>query len=135
MYLIISVCLKCDSESVSHSVVSDSLRPHGLQSTRLLCPWDSPGMNTRVGCHFLFQGIFLTQGLNLGLLHCRQIFYCLPQGTLREILKYEVLQILPDKYYAWIHVRMGLASLKMETPSVRKKVGTFLVFLYRKCDL
>ena len=85
MYLIISVCLKCDSESVSHSVVSDSLGPHGLQSTRLLYPWDSPDMNTGVGCHFLLQGIFPTQGLNLGLLHCRQIFNCLPQGTLRQI--------------------------------------------------
>ena len=41
--------------------------------TRLLCPWNSPGKNTGVGCHFLLQGIFLTQGLNLGLLHFRQI--------------------------------------------------------------
>ena len=37
----------------------------------LLCPWNSPGKNTGVGCHALLQGIFLTQGLNLGLLHCR----------------------------------------------------------------
>ena len=36
---------------------------------------DSPGKNTGVGCHFLLQGIFLTQGSNLGLLHCRQIVY------------------------------------------------------------
>ena len=36
---------------------------------RLLCPWDSPGKNTGVGCHALLQGIFLTQGLNPGLLH------------------------------------------------------------------
>ena len=41
------------------------------QPSRLLCPWDSPGKNTGVGCHFLFQGIFPTQGLNLGLLYCR----------------------------------------------------------------
>ena len=41
------------------------LQPHGLQATKLSCPWDSPGENTRVGCHFLRQGIFLTQGLNL----------------------------------------------------------------------
>ena len=33
------------------------------------CPWDSPGKNTRVGCHFLLQGIFLIQGLSLLLLH------------------------------------------------------------------
>ena len=40
-----------------------------------LCPWDSLGKNTGVGCHFLLQGIFPTQGSNLGLLHCRQILY------------------------------------------------------------
>ena len=43
--------------------------------TRLLCPWDSPGMNTGVGCHFLLQGIFLTQESNLDLLHYRQMLY------------------------------------------------------------
>jgi len=42
-----------------------------------LCPWDSPGKNTGVGCHALLQGIFLTQGLNLGLLNCRQILLAL----------------------------------------------------------
>ena len=51
------------------SVTSDSLQPHGLQRVRLLCPWSSPGKNTGVGCHFLFQGIFPTKGLNLHLLH------------------------------------------------------------------
>ena len=35
--------------------------------TRFLCPWDSPGKNTGVGCHALLQGIFLTQWLNLQL--------------------------------------------------------------------
>ena len=40
---------------------------------RIPCsPWDSPGKNTGVGCHFLLQGIFPTQGLNSGLPHCRQ---------------------------------------------------------------
>ena len=53
----------------------DSLRPHGRQPTRLLCPWDFPGKDTGVGCHFLLQGIFPTQGLNLGLPHCKQILY------------------------------------------------------------
>src|SRR5574337_1216843 len=37
------------------SVVSDSVRPHRQQPTRLLCPWDSPDKNTGVGCHFLLQ--------------------------------------------------------------------------------
>ena len=52
----------------SHSAVSDSLQPHGLQPTRLLCPWDSPGKNTGLWCHFLLQGIFSTQVSNLHLL-------------------------------------------------------------------
>ena len=58
-------------------VLSDSLWPHGLQPTRLLCPWDFPGHNTGVGCHALLQGIFMTQGSNPGRWHCRQILYCL----------------------------------------------------------
>ena len=59
--------------------MSDSLRPHGLWPTRLLCPWNSPGKNTGVGSHSLLQGTFPTPGLNLGLLHCRQILYRLSQ--------------------------------------------------------
>ena len=46
-----------------------------MEPARLLCPWDSPGKNTGEGCHSLLQGIFSTQGLNPGLLHCRQILY------------------------------------------------------------
>ena len=52
-----------------------TLRPHGLQPTRLLCPWDFAGKDAGVGCHFFLQGIFLTQGSNPGFLHCRQILY------------------------------------------------------------
>ena len=62
---------------LSRSVVSDSLRHQGLQPTRFLHPWDFPGKRTGVGCHFLLQEIFLTQGLNPGLSHCRQTLYCL----------------------------------------------------------
>ena len=53
---------------LSFSVVSNFLWLHGLQTTTLLCPWDFLGKNTGVGCHFLLQGIFLTQGSNLHLL-------------------------------------------------------------------
>ena len=45
------------SSSVSRSVVLDSVRPHGLRPTRLCYPWDTPGKNTGVGCHFLLQCI------------------------------------------------------------------------------
>ena len=71
----------CVCVCVSCSVVSDSLQPHRLQPARLPCPWNSPGKNTGVGCHFLLQGIFLTQGLNLGLPHCGQILYHLSQPS------------------------------------------------------
>ena len=41
---------------------SHALRPYGLQPARFLCPWVSPGKNTRVGYHALLQGIFPAQG-------------------------------------------------------------------------
>ena len=62
MWITVCVC------APSPSVVSDSLQPHGLQPARLLCPWDSPGKSTGVGCHPLLQETFLTQGLNPRLL-------------------------------------------------------------------
>ena len=52
-----------DSGCVSPSVVSDSLRPHGLQPTRLLCPWGFPGKNTGVDCHFPSSGDLPDQGI------------------------------------------------------------------------
>ena len=70
------------------------------QSCRILCdpmdcslnsgqappPWDFPGKNTGVGCHFLLQEIFLTQGLNPGFPHCRQTLYHLShQGSLNSL--------------------------------------------------
>ena len=47
-------CASCCCRQVA-SVVSNSVRPHRRQPTRLPCPWDSPGKNTGVGCHFLLQ--------------------------------------------------------------------------------
>ena len=76
----INLNYKCDpdrsneSESESHSLVSDSLQPHGLYS-----PWNFPGQNTGVGSHSLLQGVFPPHGSNPALLHCRQILYCLSQ--------------------------------------------------------
>ena len=60
--------------SLSPSVVSKSC-PTLATLHGLLCPWDSPGKNTGVDCHFLLQGIFPTQESNPGLLYCRQILY------------------------------------------------------------
>ena len=65
-FLSLNNLLLCERQSV----VSDSLRLHGLYS-----PSNSPGQNTGVGSHSLLQGIFPTQGSNPGLLHCRWIPY------------------------------------------------------------
>ena len=70
-------------KSESRSLVSDSLRPHGPYS-----PWNSPGQNTGVGSLSLLQGIFPTQGLNPGLLHCRQILYQLSHKGSSRILEW-----------------------------------------------
>ena len=66
----------------SHSVMSNSLQPHGLYPTRLLCPWNSPDNNIGIGNLSLLQGIFSTQGLNPVLLYCRQILYHLSHWRL-----------------------------------------------------
>ena len=63
--------------------MSNSLRPHGLYS-----PWNSPGRNTEVGRLSLLQGIFPTQGLNLGLRHCRRILYQLSHHGSPRILEW-----------------------------------------------
>ena len=64
-----------------------------MDPSRLLCPWDSPGKNTGMGCHSLLQGIFPTQGLNPGLLRFRQILYHLShQGSPWLGFKYFLLQ-------------------------------------------
>ena len=70
-------------ESQSCSIVSDSLRPHGLSS-----PWNSPGQNTGVCSLSLLQRIFPTQGSNAGLLHCRWILYQLSHKGSPRILEW-----------------------------------------------
>ena len=71
----VACTIQCVGVCVCRLVVSNSLRPHGLQPARLLCPWNSPGKNTGVGCHSFLQEIFPAQGSNSDLLNCRQILY------------------------------------------------------------
>ena len=73
--------LQVCGESISHLVVSNSVTPWTV-AHKLLCPWNSPGKNIGVGCHFLLQEIFPTQGSNPSHLHCRQTLYHLSyQGS------------------------------------------------------
>ena len=69
-----------------------------------LCPWDCPGKNTGVSCHFLLQGSFPTQGQNTGFLHCRQILY---HWASREAL----LCCIPDTNYALVKNTSNLCQL------------------------
>ena len=103
------VSLKC---CVSCSVVSNSLQPPWTVATGLLCSWDFPDKNTGMGCHFLLQGIFPTQGLNPRLSHCRWILY-------RLNYKGAVLSSL-QKLKGSIHLYSFLTSVLHE--NFRKKV-------------
>ena len=96
------------------SVTSDSLRPHRLLPTRLLRPWDFPGKNTGVGCHFLLQGIFPTQGLNPDLPHCRQILdYLSHQGSPISIPLSSVQSLSRVRLFATPRMAAHQASLSI----------------------
>ena len=72
----------------------------GLQPSRLPWPWNCPDKNSGVDCHFLLQGIFPMQWLNPGLLHCRNIFYCLShQGSPINNIKFDSQAVVIYAYY------------------------------------
>ena len=96
--------------------------PHGLWPARLLRPWDFPGKNTGVGCHFLLQGLFLPQGSNSDLPQCGQILYCLShQGSPSHPLN------LPESFCCPWTLRPSPPALK--GPSIRLNcLATNLLF-------
>ena len=69
--------------------------PWIVASQASLSPWNFPSKNTVVGCHFLLQKIFPTQGSNLGLLHCRQSLYRLSHQ--RRLIKWELKMPTPQQ--------------------------------------
>ena len=75
--------------------MSDSVRPHRRQPTRLLCPWDSPGKNTGMGCHFLLQCMKVKRESKITQL-CPTLsdpMGCsLPGSSIREIFQARVLE-------------------------------------------
>ena len=78
------------------SVVFDSVRPHRRQPTRLLCPWDSPGKNTGVGCHFLLHPILKKQitAYKLHFLITQEFNYCFHFFMFIFIYLFWLLQVL-----------------------------------------
>ena len=125
---------------LSCSVVSDFLWPPWTIARQAPSLWDSSAKNTGVGCHSLLQGIFLTQGSNLGLLHCRRFF---TNWTTREvhpsmdmgsqyfvkwktqvIKECDLIFVLRDIY----HVAIG--SLWMVEMWVIKNISLPILYLY-----
>ena len=115
------------SESESHSVVSDSLQPHGLYSS-----WNSPGQNTEVGSCSLIQGIFPTQVSNPGLLHCKWILYQLSHRGSPHARKV-MLKILQARLQQYVNHELPdiqAAFRKSEEPEI--KLPTSILWIIKK---
>ena len=108
--------------------MSDSVRPHRRQPTRLLCPWDSPGKNTGVGCHFLLQCMKVKSESEVaqscptlsdpmdcslpgssihGIFQARvlewgAIAFSVLQGSIAKLLKWQTLLCIVISYYYWL---------------------------------
>ena len=80
--------------------MSDSFLTPWTVACRLLCPWNSSGKSTGMGYHFLLQGIFPTQGSNLGLLHCRQILNHLSHQGSPSSESWGAIQICPPLLFS-----------------------------------
>ena len=87
------------------SVVSDSVRSHGWQPTRLCHPWDSPGKNTGVGCHFLLQCIQVKSESEVtqSCPTLRSPMDCsLPGSSIHGIFQARVLEWVAIAFSTWI---------------------------------
>ena len=132
--LSVYVCVGC-------SVVSNSLWPHGLWPTRLFRPWNSPGKYTGVGSHSLLQGNFLTQGLNLDLLHGRQILYhlshqgspyvCVYMHTHIYIHRYIYTQTCTYTHLLKKHFRINCQCYDLLCVCVWSFIHKYLIYLLR----
>ena len=83
--------------------MSNSVRPHGPWPARLLCPWESPGKNTEVGCHFLLQ---LSPGICSN--SCPLSWWCYP--TISYIYIYTHTHICIRSY---IHIQRGVSQVTL----------------------
>ena len=125
--IISQLLVKNANESESCSVVSDSLQYHCLHS-----PLNSSWQNTGVGCHFLLQGIFPTQGSNPGLPHCRQILDQLSYQVKPNGRKQIKIQSFPSQAHGCYHsqLTMKIPLLPVSSVSYIHKELTLHVKLY-----
>ena len=100
------VCVCVRAHALNHSVMSDSLWPHKLSPTSLLCPWDFASKNTGEGCHLLLQGIFPIQGSNWHLWHLlRWLADSLPLSHLGITLVYSQ-DTVPEFFITYSHSKV-----------------------------
>ena len=98
---------------VKVSVMSDSLWPHGLNG-----PWDSPSQSAGVGSHSVLRGIFLTQGSNPGLLHCRWTLHQLSHQESLCIQFSSVQSLSRVRLFATPRIAARRAPCPSQTPGV-----------------
>ena len=99
-----------------------------VESTRLLCPWDSPGKNTGVGCHFLLQGVFLTQRSNLHLL--RLLHWQAGALTLAPPRKYLIFAIfILDMHVQFIKTRSTCVLIHLFGLQILRHYISFVLLL------
>ena len=110
--------------------MSNSVWLHGLQPTKLSCPWDSPGKKTGVGCHSLLQRIFPTKESNPSILNWRQILYHLShQWSLQYIYIY--IYLIYGKAMVFPVVMYGCERWTVKKAEHRK-IGAFELWCWRR---
>ena len=103
------------------------LRPQGLQLTRILCPWDFPGKNTGVCCHFLLQGIFLTQKLKSWFLHWQADYLPLThQGNPVEYYSLIKMNKIVSLFERWMDLESVIQRWKSEREKQRLKINVYM---------
>ena len=99
----------------------NSLQPHGLYS-----PWNSPGQNTGVGSLSLLQGIFPTQGSNLGLPQCRRILYQLIHQESPRILEWVAYPVFSGSFQPRNRTRVSCIAGRFFTNwAIREALGKY----------
>ena len=110
--------------------MSNTLWRYGLQPARQLCPWDSPGKNTGVGCHFLLLGIFPAQGSNphlSRLLHWRRI---LSHWVTRELILPATIRKL-ERVKSIINCNISYVMIYNIYWTLKRVSGTMSIIIYK----
>ena len=103
------------------------LRPQGLQLTRMLCPWDFPGKNTGVCCHFLLQGVFLTQREKSRFLHWQADYLPLThEGNPVEYYSVIKMNKIVSLLERWMDLESVILRRKSEREKQRLKINVYI---------